>query len=264
MAGNPACSTSRADSPSNAPGATVIRPEVNSALSCVVARTISPPQRLANVRFDFAREHDTSCVETGKRKESQMKLGVLAVLAVLLCTLPAAAQDWPAKPVKIVVPFGAGATPDVVARLIADYLRDKTQQTFVVENRPGASGNTGTDAVAKAAPDGSTIGVSIGGPLAINTVLFANLPYDPKKDLALINAGDPTERACRQCRPRRRYDTATGRSHQAQSRQIRLRFDRHRLAVTARHGSNRAQKRSATRACPLFVVAAGNDSAHSQ
>src|SRR5579862_8821650 len=186
MAGNPACSTSRADSPSNAPGATVIRPEVNSALSCVVARTISPPQRLANVRFDFAREHDTSCVETGKRKESQMKLGVLAVLAVLLCTLPAAAQDWPAKPVKIVVPFGAGATPDVVARLIADYLRDKTQQTFVVENRPGASGNTGTDAVAKAAPDGSTIGVSIGGPLAINSVLFANLPYDPKKDLALI------------------------------------------------------------------------------
>src|SRR5579862_7645001 len=186
MAGNPACSTSRADSPSNAPGATVIRPEVNSALSCVVARTISPPQRLANVRFDFAREHDTSCAETGKRKESQMKRGVLAVLAVLLCPLPAAAQDWPAKPVKIVVPFGAGATPDVVARLIADYLRDKTQQTFVVENRPGASGNTGTDAVAKAAPDGSTIGVSIGGPLAINSVLFANLPYDPKKDLALI------------------------------------------------------------------------------
>jgi len=115
-----------------------------------------------------------------------MKRGVLAVLAVLLCPLPAAAQDWPAKPVKIVVPFGAGATPDVVARLIADYLRDKTQQTFVVENRPGASGNTGTDAVAKAAPDGSTIGVSIGGPLAINSVLFANLPYDPKKDLALI------------------------------------------------------------------------------
>ena len=113
-------------------------------------------------------------------------LAVLAVLAVPICTLPAAAQDWPARPVKIVVPFAAGATPDVVARLIADNLRDKTQQTFVVENKPGASGNTGTDAVAKAAPDGSTIGVSIGGPLAINTVLFSNLPYDPKKDLALI------------------------------------------------------------------------------
>jgi len=111
---------------------------------------------------------------------------VLAASAVLFCAHSAAAQDWPAKPVKIVVPFGAGATPDLVARLIADYLHDKTQQTFIVENKPGASGNTGTDAVAKAAADGSTIGVSIGGPLAINTVLFSSLPYDPKKDLALI------------------------------------------------------------------------------
>ena len=111
---------------------------------------------------------------------------VLAASAVLFCAHSAAAQDWPAKPVKIVVPFGAGATPDLVARLIADDLHDQTQQTFIVENKPGASGNTGTDAVAKAAADGSTIGVSIGGPLAINTVLFSNLPYDPKKDLALI------------------------------------------------------------------------------
>ena len=112
--------------------------------------------------------------------------GILAALAVLLGILPAAAQDWPAKPVKIIVPFAAGATPDVVARLIAGYLEDKLQQTLIVENRPGASGNTGTDAVAKAAPDGATIGVSIGGPLAINTLLFHNLPYDPRKDLSLI------------------------------------------------------------------------------
>ena len=70
--------------------------------------------------------------------------------------------------------------------LIADYLHDKSQVPFIVENKPGASGNTGTDAVAKAAPDGSTIGISIGGPLAINTLLFGNLPYDPKKDLTLI------------------------------------------------------------------------------
>ncbi len=119
-----------------------------------------------------------------------VQLSFLAALAVLFCTLPAAAQDWPAKPVKIIVPFAAGATPDVVARLIADYLQDRLQQTFIVENKPGASGNTGTDAVAKAAPDGATIGVSIGvsigGPLAINTLLSSNLPYDPRKDLALI------------------------------------------------------------------------------
>jgi tripartite-type tricarboxylate transporter receptor subunit TctC len=74
----------------------------------------------------------------------------------------------------------------LIARLIADQLKQETRQTFIVENKPGASGNTGTDAVAKAAPDGTTIGISIGGPLAINTLLFAHLPYDPSKDLSLI------------------------------------------------------------------------------
>jgi tripartite-type tricarboxylate transporter receptor subunit TctC len=120
-----------------------------------------------------------------------MKRSVVAVLAILLCAATAAAQQpasqiWPTAPVRIIVPFGAGATPDIVARLIADDLHDKTKTPFIVENKPGASGNTGTDAVAKAAPDGTTIGVSIGGPLAINTLLFGNLPYDPKKDLTLI------------------------------------------------------------------------------
>ena len=115
-----------------------------------------------------------------------MKRYVAAALALLFGTLAAAAQQWPTAPVRIVVPFGAGATPDLVARMIADYLHDKLASPFIVENKPGASGNTGTDVVAKAAPDGSTIGVSIGGPLAINALLFRNLPYDPKKDLALI------------------------------------------------------------------------------
>lgn len=115
-----------------------------------------------------------------------MKRAVLAALAVLFCTVSASAQQWPTAPVRIVVPFGAGATPDLVARMIADYLHDKTQVPFIVENKPGVSGNTGTDAVAKAAPDGTTIGISIGGPLAINTLLFSDLPYDPKKDLSLI------------------------------------------------------------------------------
>ncbi|MGB6733905.1 MAG: tripartite tricarboxylate transporter substrate binding protein, partial [Xanthobacteraceae bacterium] len=115
-----------------------------------------------------------------------MKRAMLAALAVVFCTAAASAQQWPTAPVRIVVPFGVGSTPDFVARTIADYLHDKSQVPFIVENKPGASGNTGTDAVAKAAPDGSTIGISIGGPLAINTLLFGNLPYDPKKDLTLI------------------------------------------------------------------------------
>lgn len=111
---------------------------------------------------------------------------LFALIALLITLLPAAAQDWPAKPVRIMVPFGPGSTPDVVARLIADELQKKLGQPFVIENKPGASGNTGTDAVAKAAPDGYTIGVSIGGPLAINTLLFSKLPYDPKTDIAPI------------------------------------------------------------------------------
>src|ERR1700752_770447 len=115
-----------------------------------------------------------------------MKRVFIAATVVLFGTISAAAQDWPTKLVKIVVPFAAGATPDVVARLIADDLQTRLNQAFIVENRPGASGNTGTDAVAKAEPDGSTIGGSIGGPLAINTLLFPNLPYDPRKDLTLI------------------------------------------------------------------------------
>jgi tripartite-type tricarboxylate transporter receptor subunit TctC len=110
----------------------------------------------------------------------------IAVAASLLALAPAAAQDWPAKTVRIVVPFGPGSTPDMVARLIADRLQQKLGQSFVIENKPGASGNLGTDAVAKAEPDGATIGVSIGGPLAINTLLFSKLPYDPAKDIAPI------------------------------------------------------------------------------
>ena len=115
-----------------------------------------------------------------------MKRLALVLLALLAASLPAFAQDWPTKTVRIIVPFGPGATPDIVARLLADRLAAKLGAAFVVENKPGASGNTGTDLVAKAEPDGHTIGVSIPGPLAINTLLFSKLPYDPAKDLALI------------------------------------------------------------------------------
>jgi len=110
----------------------------------------------------------------------------LALFGMLLGALPAGAQDWPTKAVRIIVPFGPGSTPDLVARLIANHLQKKLGQPFLIENKPGAGGNTGTDAVAKAAPDGTTIGISIGGPLAINTLLFSKLPYDPKKDIAAI------------------------------------------------------------------------------
>ncbi len=116
-----------------------------------------------------------------------MRRLVFAFTALLLALAPAGAQDWPPKTVRIMVPFGPGSTPDIVARLLAENLGQKyPASAFVVENKPGASGILGTDAVAKAAPDGATIGISIGGPLAINTILFSKLPYDPKKDIAAV------------------------------------------------------------------------------
>jgi tripartite-type tricarboxylate transporter receptor subunit TctC len=115
-----------------------------------------------------------------------LKFVASAFVAVLLAAAPAVAQDWPSKTVKIMVPFGPGSTPDVVARLVADKLQQRLGQNFIIENKPGASGNIGTDAVAKAEPDGYTLGVSIGGPLAINTLLFGKLPYDPAKDIAPV------------------------------------------------------------------------------
>jgi tripartite-type tricarboxylate transporter receptor subunit TctC len=115
-----------------------------------------------------------------------MKKSLLfAVLAVLLAQ-SAAAQEWPNRAVKIYIPFGPGSTPDMVGRMIADRLQQKLGQPFVIEDKPGASGNIGTDAVAKAEPDGYTLGISIGGPLAINPLLFSKMPYDPAKDLTAI------------------------------------------------------------------------------
>jgi tripartite-type tricarboxylate transporter receptor subunit TctC len=111
---------------------------------------------------------------------------IVTLVLAFTSALPAVAQQWPSKTVRIIVPFGPGSTPDIVARLVAERLQHKFGQPFTIENRPGASGNIGTDVVAKAEPDGYTIGVSIGGPLAINPLLFSAMPYDPEKDLSVI------------------------------------------------------------------------------
>ena len=101
-------------------------------------------------------------------------------------TAPALAQDWPTRTVKMIVPFGAGSTPDAVARLIADKLQQKLGHPFVIENKPGASGKPVPTRSPRLSPTATRSDLSIGGPLAINTLLFAKLPYDPVKDLALI------------------------------------------------------------------------------
>jgi len=126
-------------------------------------------------------------VKIAERTGTALLKRILVTLTLtLVFTHGVVAQDWPTKNVRIVVPFGPGSTPDLVARLIAERLQQRLGQSFSVENKPGASGNIGTDAVAKAEPDGYTLGVSIGGPLAINPLLFATMPYDPAKDLTLI------------------------------------------------------------------------------
>lgn len=99
----------------------------------------------------------------------------------------ASAQSWPERNVTIVVPFAAGSTPDLIARVLGDGLQGRLGKPFLVENRPGASGNTGTAAVAKATPDGHTLGVSIVGPLVINPLIMATVPYDPARDIAPIS-----------------------------------------------------------------------------
>ena len=115
---------------------------------------------------------------------------VAALLAALVCAAGASAQekpaDWPSRTIRLVVPFGPGSTPDILARLLSERLTQTLKQPFIVENRAGAGGNIGTLAVARAAPDGYTIGASITGPLVNNVVLYPKLPYDPFKDLAPV------------------------------------------------------------------------------
>ncbi len=120
----------------------------------------------------------------------------LSAAAVLMGALPAAAQSWPQRPVKIVVPYGAGSSPDVLARVLNDRLSARLGQSIIVENRPGAGGNAGTDAVAKASPDGYTFVLSVNAPLVYNTILYKNLPYDPFKDLTPVTLAARNPNVC--------------------------------------------------------------------
>ena len=113
-------------------------------------------------------------------------VGRRAALGVLLsCTALAgfAQGAWPSRPIKIVVPYGPGSSPDVITRIVAEKLTPRLGQPVVVENRAGAGGNNGTGAVAKAPGDGYTFLISTNGPLVYNTVLYENLPYDPFREL---------------------------------------------------------------------------------
>lgn len=110
----------------------------------------------------------------------------LAMFALAAWSSAVHSQEWPQRTVRIVVPFGPGSTPDVVARIVGERLQKRHGQPFIIENKAGASGMIGTDLVAKSAPDGYTIGISTLGPLVNNIFLFKKMPYDPFNDLAPI------------------------------------------------------------------------------
>lgn len=107
--------------------------------------------------------------------------------ALILCASLAWGQSYPSRPVKVVVPYPPGSTPDIVGRTLADKLQSAFGQPFVVENHSGAAGNIGANIVAKAAPDGYTLLVGINGPVAVNKFLYKGMPFDPDRDLVPIS-----------------------------------------------------------------------------
>lgn len=109
-----------------------------------------------------------------------------AILAVSMPASAGADTNYPHRPIQIYVPFAAGSASDVITRILLGRMATSLGQNFVVENRPGAGGNTGTAAAAHAAPDGYTLVMSTSGPLAANKAMFKELGYDPQKDFAPI------------------------------------------------------------------------------
>jgi tripartite-type tricarboxylate transporter receptor subunit TctC len=110
----------------------------------------------------------------------------VSAAAAIALPLHAAAPAWPSRPIKLVVPFPPGSSPDLIARLVAEPLGRALGQAVIVDNKPGAGGNVGTGAVAKAEPDGHTFVFTIQGPLVTAPLLTKNLTYDPVRELAPV------------------------------------------------------------------------------
>ncbi|HEY0296132.1 MAG TPA: tripartite tricarboxylate transporter substrate binding protein [Bordetella sp.] len=116
-----------------------------------------------------------------------MKRCITVLLLCLgLCGALRAAPVWPTKRILVIVPYAAGSTPDLIARLIFDQVGQSTGQPVIVENKPGAGGMIGADFVAKSTPDGSTLLLAPSGPLETDALLYKKMTYDPVKDLAPV------------------------------------------------------------------------------
>jgi tripartite-type tricarboxylate transporter receptor subunit TctC len=113
--------------------------------------------------------------------------GLAAAVAALWLGLAAAQQNYPTKPIRFIVTFPPGGSADLIARALAPVLSERLRQQVIVENRPGAGGNIGMEVVARAAPDGYTMGLGAAGALAANVSLYPKMPYDPVKDFAPVS-----------------------------------------------------------------------------
>ena len=130
------------------------------------------------------------CIGGSRRRFARGCIGAGLALAAMLAALPGAgAQDYPSRPVKIIVPFPAGGTADVMPRVIGEWLSRKWGQPVVVENRTGAAGNIGAEAVAKAEPDGYTLLSAPPPPLVINQNLYPKLGFDPTEFVPIVIMG---------------------------------------------------------------------------
>jgi tripartite-type tricarboxylate transporter receptor subunit TctC len=121
------------------------------------------------------------------RRALQVALGASITLLLIVADQAAHAQAYPTRPITTIIPFAGGSASDVVSRIMLDQMSKSMGQPIIVENRPGAGGNTGTAAAARATPDGYTLVGAGSGPIAANMSLYKNLGYDPAKDLDIIS-----------------------------------------------------------------------------
>src|SRR5271170_2889014 len=113
--------------------------------------------------------------------------GAAVLAACAVAALPARAQSYPTRPITAIIPFAGGSASDVVSRILFDRMSKSLGQPIIVENRPGAGGNSGTATAAKAVPDGYTLLGGGSGPVAANLTLYKKLDYDPEKDFITIS-----------------------------------------------------------------------------
>ena len=179
------------------------------------------------------------------RRARVVTLGVL--LSVCL-GVAAQAQNYPDRPIRLIAPFPAGGLADVLARAVGDEISRTLGQPVIVENRAGAGGNIGADAVAKSTPDGYTLLMTSAGILTANQFLYATMPFDPEKDFVPVsNVADMPMMVVVNPKVEAKTLAGTGRAGARQSRQAQFRLARHRHHRTSG---------------PRDVHACGQDQAH--